>query len=58
MSKLKMEKLFTIKQMSERTGIPVPSLYRYAKQNKIPHIKLGRLYFKPDALDDLETRVD
>jgi len=35
--------LITIKDASLFTGVPVPTLYKWVGQRKIPHVKMGRL---------------
>jgi len=46
-----------IKNVSELTGLTVPTLYGYCQRNEIPYHKKGnRLYFfKPDIIDWIKT---
>jgi excisionase family DNA binding protein len=47
--------LWTAEQLAERWQVNVAHVYRLARENQIPHMKLGRYTrFHPDAIDAFE----
>ena len=45
-------RLLKIKEVSERTGLSVHTLYKMVSQHRVPYVKLGgALLFNPDELD-------
>ena len=53
-----MERLLTVRELSERTGIPQSSLYRAAAEGQIPCVRYGRraLRFVEASIDDWTQR--
>lgn len=37
-----MDQLLTVPQVSEQTGIPVPTLYDWVKLKKVNHVRIGK----------------
>lgn len=53
-----MEKLLTPKEVCERYGISINTLYQWTSQNRIPHLRVGKLLFREeDILKWEESRL-
>ena len=51
------KRLLTIREVSEYTGLAVPTLYTMVSQRRIPFVKMGRLTkFDKEELDRWITR--
>ena len=48
-----MEEYLTAKQVAEYLQVKPLTIYQWAREDKIPAIKIGRIWrFKKDAIDD------
>ncbi len=48
-----MKQYLTIFETAEKLTISIPTLYRWASEKHIPHLKIGgRIFFDPDIIDN------
>ena len=52
---LSAKKVLTIEDASDLTGLSKARLYVLCSQNKIPHYKQGKIYFKREELEKWQT---
>ncbi len=53
-----MEKLFTVFEVADKLQIKIPTLYCWVAQNKIEHIRIGRLIrFTSGQLEEFLRRM-
>ena len=51
------EKLTTAEWVAEKMGIPLPSIYDYARRGILPCVRVGKLVrFRPSDIDAFITR--
>lgn len=52
-----MRKLISIQELSQLWSVPVPTLYNWVNQRRVPYVKLGRcLRFDPAELEEFRRR--
>ena len=51
-----LKRLFSLRSISEATDLPLPSLYTYVAEGRIPVVRIGRSIRVPE--DDWEAFID